>query len=145
MSHESIWYRSHVSESVAAEKTLNHPKLLLHVMSAQDARNSYHAYDEPSSRPYHPLYPRYPSAAIDYAACPARCFSRRASVCPLSSIFASKKPSIYETRVVKKYFESHQNPETDAISAYLQEVSRVSPRVLVRSSPCRARCCHAAA
>lgn len=45
-----------------------------------------------------------------------------------------KKPSIYETRVVKKYFNQHEDPaETADISTYVQKVSKRAsvPSVLV--------------
>ena len=43
-----------------------------------------------------------------------------------------KKPSIYETRVVKKYFNQHEDPsETADISSYLQKVSVPSVVVVV--------------
>lgn len=42
---------------------------------------------------------------------------------PLPSMASKQKPSIYETRVVKKFFEQHDDPATTSgISDYVQQV-----------------------
>lgn len=55
---------------------------------------------------------------------------------PCDQIKIHKKPSIYESRVVKKFFEQHDDPDTTSgISNYLQQVQQYAIKPLPTRSP----------